>query len=139
MIHFPLLRLILLPTLTPLLRVRRMDTAAMTGMMKKVVHEPRTYASHRQGLIPIMERVLQIASISQGRVKLSTQVKKIHSCYTRYTSILVVMHDHRMPGFPGEMVTGSGVLLTTAIQSAAREMTKRIIAWFWNPKFMTNE
>jgi len=50
-----------------------------------------------------------------------------------------VMHDPRMPGFPREMVTSSGVLLATAIQLAAREMTRRIIAWFWNPKFMTNE
>ena len=70
-----------------------MDTAAMTGMMKKVVHEPRTYASHRQGLIPVMERVLQIAGINQRRVKLSSQETKIHPYFTGYAAMLVVMPD----------------------------------------------
>ena len=45
------------------------------------------------------------------------------------------MPDPRIPEFPREMVSCSGLLLTTAVQSAAREMMKRIIAWFWNTKF----
>ena len=48
----------------PLLRVRRMDVASMKDMLEKVIHEPVTYASHRQGLVTIMERVLQIAGIN---------------------------------------------------------------------------
>ena len=45
------------------------------------------------------------------------------------------MPDPGTPEFPGEMVTYSGLLLATAVQSAAREMMKRIIAWFWGTKF----
>jgi len=44
-----------------------------------------------------------------------------------------------MPEFLGEMVASSGILLATAIQSATREMIRRIIAWFWNTKFGTSE
>lgn len=36
------------------------------------------------------------------------------------------------------MVSSLGVLLATAIQSTAREMTKRIMTWFWDTRFRTN-
>ena len=79
LIHFSMFQLILLPTLTPLLRVLRMDPAVLKSMLEKVIHELWTYASHRRGLIPVMERVLQKASINQSRVKLSSQEVKLHS------------------------------------------------------------
>ena len=53
--------------------------------------------------------------------------------------MLVVMPDPETPEFPGEMVICSRVLLATAIQSAARGMTRRILAWFWNTKIETSE
>ena len=139
LIHFSLLRLILLPTLTPLIHVCRMDPAVVKSMLEKVIHEPWTYASHRRGLIPVMEHVLQKAGINQSRVKLSSQEVKLHSYFTSYTVVQVVMPDPEMPGFPGEVIICSGVLLATAIQSAAREMTSRILARFWNTKFETSE
>ena len=64
---------------------------------------------------------------------------KLHSYFTSYTVMLVVMLDPEMPGFPREVIICSSVLLATAIQSAAREMTSRILAWFWNTKFETSE
>ena len=70
-----------------------MEAASMKDMMEKVIHEPWTYASHRQGLIPVMERVLQIGGINQRRVKLSSQETKIHPYFTGYAALLVVMPD----------------------------------------------
>ena len=139
LIHFSLLQLILLPTLMPLLHVCRMDSAVVKSMLEKVIHKPWTYASHRQGLIPVMERVLQKAGINQSCIKLSSQEVKLHSYFTSYTVVLVVMPDQEMPEFSGEMVICSSILLATAIQSAARGMTRRILAWFWNTKFGTSE
>ena len=110
------------------------DTTAR-DTLEKVTHEPETYARHRQDLVLEMERVLRTAGISQERVKLSTQEKEIYPYYISRTAVLVVLPDPGMPEFPGEMVTCSGLLLATAVQSAAREMMKRIIAWFWNTKF----
>ena len=72
MIHFPYFCLILLPTLTPLLRLCRMKDTTARDMLDKVTHEPETYARHRQDLVLEMERVLRTADISQERVKLST-------------------------------------------------------------------
>ena len=37
------------------------------------------------------------------------------------------------------MVSSSGVQIATAIQSAAKEMTRRIIARFWNTRFNINQ
>lgn len=48
------------------------------------------------------------------------------------------MPDLGMPEFPREMVTSLGLLLTMAIQSAARETTKAIIASFWDTRFKNN-
>jgi hypothetical protein len=110
------------------------DTTAR-DMLEKVTHEPETYAQHHQDLVLKMERVLWIADISQERVKLSTQEKEIYQYYISRTAVLVVMPDPRTPEFPGEIVSYSGLLLATAVHSAAREMMKRIIAWFWNTKF----
>ena len=107
-----------------------MEPAIVKSMLDKVIHEPWTYASHRRGLIPVMERVLQKAGINQGCIKLSSQEVKLHSYFTSYTVVLVVMPDPETPGFLGEVIICSGILLVTAIQSAAREMTSRILAWF---------
>ena len=49
------------------------------------------------------------------------------------------MPDPETPEFLGEMVICSSVLLATAIQSATRGMTSRILAWFWNTKIETSE
>ena len=108
-------QLILLPMPTPLLRVRRMDPAVLKSMLEKVIHEPWMYASHRRGLIPVMERVLQKAGINQGCIKLSSQEVKLHSYFTSYTVVLVVMPDPEMPEFFREMVICSSILLATAI------------------------
>ena len=78
-----------------------MDPAVVKSMLEKVVHEPWTYASHHRGLIPVMEFVLQKAGIDQSRVKLSSQEVKLHSYFTCYTVVLVVMPDPEMPGFLG--------------------------------------
>jgi hypothetical protein len=104
-------------------------------MLDKVTHELEMYPRHRQDLVLEMERVLQTADICQERVKLSTQEKEIYPYYISRIATLVVMPDLGMPEFPGEMVTCSGLLLATAVQSAARETMKRIIAWFWDTKF----
>jgi len=56
-----------------------MDPAVLKSMLEKVIHEPWTYASHRRGLIPMMERVLKKAGINQGCIKLSSQEVKLHS------------------------------------------------------------
>lgn len=64
---------------------------------------------------------------------------KLHSYFTSYIVVLPVMPDPEMPKFLGEMVFCSSVLLATAIQSAARGMTRRILAWFWNTKLETSE
>ena len=109
------------------------DTAR--DMLEKVTHEPETYARQRQDLVLEMERALRTADICQERVKLSTKEKEIYPYYISRTAVLVVMLDPGTPEFPGEMVSCSGLLLATAVQSAAREMMKRIIAWFWNTKF----
>jgi len=77
-----------------------------------------------------MERILQRTGINQSRVKLSSQEVKLQSNFTSYTGVLVVMPDPETPGFLGEVIICSGILLVTAIQSAAREMTSRILAWF---------
>ena len=74
-----------------------MDPAVLKSMLEKVIHEPWTYASHRRGLIPVMERVLQKAGINQGCIKLSSQEVKLHSYFTSYTVVLVVMPDPEMP------------------------------------------
>ena len=120
--------MILLPTLLPLLRLRYMKDAAVRDMLEKVTHEPETYARQRQDLVLKMERVLRTTDICPERVKLSTKEKEIYPYYISRTAILVVMPDPGMTEFPGEMVTCSGLLLATAVQSAAREMLKRIIA-----------
>ena len=86
-----------------------------------------------------MERVLQKAGINQGCIKLSSQEVKLHSYFTSYTVMLVVMPDPEMPEFFREMVICSSILLATAIQSATRGMTSRILAWFWNTKIETSE
>ena len=111
----------------------------MKSMLEKVVHEPWTYASHCQGLILVMERVLQKVGINQSHVKLSSEEVKLHSYFTNYTVVLVVKPDPETPGFPGEVIICLGILLATVIQSVAREMTSRILAWFWNTKFETSE
>jgi len=41
------------------------------------------------------------------------------------------MPDPGMPEFPGEMTSSTGLLLAMTIQSAVKEMAKRILAWFW--------
>ena len=64
---------------------------------------------------------------------------KLHSYFTSYTVVLVVKPNLEMPGFPREVIIYSGILLATAIQTAAREMTSRILSWFWNTKFKTSE
>ena len=112
-----------------------MKDATARDMLEKVTHEPETYARQRQDLVLEMERVLRIADICPERVKLSTKEKEIYPYYISRIATLVVMPDPGMPEFPGEMVTYSGLLLATAVQSAAREMMKRIIAWFWDTKF----
>ena len=92
----------------------------MKDMLEKVIHEPVTYASHRQGLVTIMERVMQIAGINLRHVKFSSQGMGVRPYYTSHTAVLVVMPDLEMPEFVREMVTNSGVLLATAIQSVDR-------------------
>jgi len=109
------------------------DTAR--DMLEKVTHEPETYARQRQDLVLEIERALRTADICQEHVNLSTKEKEIYPYYISHTAILVVMPDPGTPEFPAEMATCSGLLLATAVQSAAREMMKRIIAWFWNTKF----
>ena len=116
-----------------------MDPAVLKSMLEKVIHEPWMYSSHRRGLIPVMEHVLQKAGINQSRVKLSSQEVKLHSYFTSYTVMLVVKPNPETPGFPGEVIIYSGILLAIAIQSVAREMTSRILAWFWNTKIETSE
>jgi len=111
-----------------------MKDAIARDMLDKVTHELEMYARHRQDLVLEMERVLRTADICQDRIKLSTK-EKIYPYYISRTAILVVMPDPGTPEFPGEMVTCSGLLLATAVQSAARETMKRIIAWFWDIKF----
>jgi hypothetical protein len=49
------------------------------------------------------------------------------SHYCCSTVKLVVMPDPAVPDFPGDMVFSSCILLTTAIQSTARKMVKRIV------------
>jgi hypothetical protein len=99
----------------------------MEVAMMGVTHKPETYALHHQGLVVWLERVLWI--IGSMRVTGSPP----HYCCS--TVKLVVMPDPAVPDFPGEMVFSSGILVTTAIQSAARKMVKRIIARYWDAVF----
>jgi hypothetical protein len=101
--------------------------AAMEVSMMGVTHEPETYACHRQGLVVWMERVLWITGFSMSSVKLSTRVTRSSPHYCCSTVKLVVMPDPAVPDFPGDMVFSSCILLTTAIQSTARKMVKRIV------------
>jgi hypothetical protein len=110
----------------------------MEVAMMSVTHDPETYTRHRQGLVVWLERVLWITGFSQNCIQLSTRVTGSSPRYSCSTVKLVVLPDPAVPGFPREMVFSSGILLSTAIQSAARKMVKRIIARYWNTVYLVN-
>jgi hypothetical protein len=114
--------------------MHRVDVAMEVAMVN-VTHELETYARHRQGLVVWLEHVLWITDFSQDCIKLSTWGMEFPPHYCCSTVKLVVMLDPVVPDFPGEMVFSSGILLTIAIQSAARKMVKRIIARYRNTMF----
>jgi hypothetical protein len=107
----------------------------MEVAMMGVTHEPETYARHRQGLVAWLERILWITGFSQNCIKLSTRMMGSSPHYCCSMVKLVVMPDLAVLDFSGEMVFSSGILLTTAIQSAARKMVKRILARYWDVVF----
>ena len=111
-----------------------MDTAMKTAM-ESVTHDPEMYVRHHEGLVRWMECVLRVAGINQAYVKLSALEAHVPPLYHSSTSILVVMPDPTVPGFPGEMVFSTSFNLADAIQSVARKMIKRVVARFWNAKF----
>jgi hypothetical protein len=107
----------------------------MEVAMMSVTHEPETYACHHQRLVVWLERVLWITGFSRNCIKLSMRVMGSSPHYCCSMVKLVVMPDPAVPDFPGEMVFSLGILLTTAIQSAARKMVKRILARYWEAVF----